>query len=553
MKALRTIRSLFLPLLLAFAAAGVCWAKGTAEEKAAEPVIYNPEWKLVVTAFDVSALPEARQVIADLTMRRLTAALGTLGNRERQAGEAAYYESLAWSKIRFAAASALDKEHSNRDAIVFRGDTAAKKQEATKASDEKIAALREALEKAESEPPLVAPSPKFVLGEDRPAPPKPGGEFAFCSQQKADAFLIGAFQEYHGRMLLEIRVWALYAGAWVYQDEAIFSLEDEGSAASEISGRLCAFLAGVAPVRILVRAEAPQYQAQEADDSGEAAPVAGEEVFAPETAEAAEAETTEAAAVGKAAAEGAAAPGEAAPAAGEGADGEAAVAGDTPDEADEAVLPNAVILINDVFAGRGEASAEVYPGPLKIQVFAPGYLQAERSFENFPSVNEFSARLNPLLYDALGVEAPDGEEASVYLGALYVGQTPLVGETAVRVPYGEYSYVLVEGQDARQGSAVVNGGGAVTFDLRDTEIPEEKSVDYLRKKFYQAYGRFWIALPLALLANGYTTAIQKSFTDWRAIAAMWISYAVWAIPVGFGVDAIVRFVFYIGSADSPDR
>jgi hypothetical protein len=106
----------------------------------------------------------------------------------------------------------------------------------------------------------------------------------------------------------------------------------------------------------------------------------------------------------------------------------------------------------------------------------------------------------------------------VYQGSLYVGVTPFT----LQLPRNQFSYISVETQEGRTGSAAYRDNdivrGRVRFDrINDTTgmaafntkvpiSPEEKRVDKARRGFYGAYGAFWVVLPVALLAAGVAGA-----------------------------------------------
>ena len=75
-------------LLFVFAATSL-FAFGRSEEPAREPV--NTEWILCVTALDVSALPQARQLMGDTVVRSLANTLANVSFRFRGEEEYIYY------------------------------------------------------------------------------------------------------------------------------------------------------------------------------------------------------------------------------------------------------------------------------------------------------------------------------------------------------------------------------------------------------------------------------------------------------------------------------
>ncbi|MDR2486080.1 MAG: hypothetical protein LBD55_11905 [Treponema sp.] len=218
----------------------------------------NPEWVLAVTAFDVSALPPARQVIGDLLTKSLIDSLNTIAYRVRVSPEYIYYQEYARSKDRAAAAKALAAKRGERDQLLFQGDPEWKYRKTLKTKEEEIKKLEESLKTAEEEAPPIALEPAFKLAETNMAgtfspPPKAGGEYRFCVSQKADAFLAGSLIEFHGRLYAVLRLYTLYSQSFQYEDTVIFSIEDTRQGVDELAGRVVAAVSGSRPGSILIR------------------------------------------------------------------------------------------------------------------------------------------------------------------------------------------------------------------------------------------------------------------------------------------------------------
>jgi len=117
----------------------------------------------------------------------------------------------------------------------------------------------------------------------------------------------------------------------------------------------------------------------------------------------------------------------------------------------------------------------------------------------------------------------------------------------------------------RRGSAVrgsaefVNYGDSLVFKTSVPVSPEEKRVATARNNFYSAYGRFWIALPVSLLAvnmagnyinaynyqnpktqSMYNTALTSSYVQNGAYAVLFLSIA----------EIVYRTVRYLGTSGS---
>jgi hypothetical protein len=236
------------------------FARGGTEEP--EKVPLNAEWVLCVTDFNISSLPPNRRVIGEVMTRKLVDTINTVDHRIRISREYAYYEGYAWSQARLTAAKALAAKRDERDLLLYRGEPGWKYRRSVKTIDGEIKKLEEDLAKTEAELPLIAREPVFQFTEGNnsgafPAPPQTGGEYRFCQGQKADALLMGEVTEFHGRIYITLRLYAVYTRSFIYEDNIIFSSDDADDAVDEIAGRLIAALAGSSPAAIAVRAEPP--------------------------------------------------------------------------------------------------------------------------------------------------------------------------------------------------------------------------------------------------------------------------------------------------------
>jgi hypothetical protein len=245
--------------LFCFLPAGI-FARGKTEEL--EKVPQNAEWVLCVTDFNVSSLPPNRRIIGEVMTRKLVDTVNMVDHRIRVSREYAYYEGYAWSQARLTAAKALAAKRDERDLLLYRGDPEWKYRRDLKTINDNIKTLEETLAETEAELPLIAREPDFKFTEGNntgafPAAPAAGGEYRFCQNQKADAFLAGEVTEFHGRIYITLRLYAVYTRSFIYEDNIIFSTDDADDAVDEIAGRLIAVLAGSGPAVIAVRAEPP--------------------------------------------------------------------------------------------------------------------------------------------------------------------------------------------------------------------------------------------------------------------------------------------------------
>jgi len=239
------------------------FAKGRTDEE--EQKALNNEWLLCVTQFDYSMLPPSQRISGYVITRSLLDKLNSVSYRFRISPEYAYYEGYAWWQSVNAAAKALSQKQDERSLLLYRGDPQWRYQINVKKIDSDIEKLKKDLAKKEAEKPLVNIEPVFSLVPANisgtfPDPPRSGGERRFCQSQKADAFLTGSIREFHGRFLITLKLYVLYARSYVYEDEIIFSLGDMDGAVDEITGRLSSALSGSKPSVIAVNVNPPEAQ-----------------------------------------------------------------------------------------------------------------------------------------------------------------------------------------------------------------------------------------------------------------------------------------------------
>jgi hypothetical protein len=221
---------------------------------------------------------------------------------------------------------------------------------------------------------------------------------------------------------------------------------------------------------------------------------------------------------------------------------------------------DAQILVNGKLVRSGEELA-FNPGELLVTASAEGRQRLEMDLEHESGEKAtYDIVLDPLSMEKLGLQIPGVEDATVYLGALYVGKLSDFFE--LEIPEDFFSYINIETEDGRSSKAIVMGEAGeepriITFNPKAPPAnPEKKSVDVLRRKFYGAYGRFWIALPLAFLVNGfyqtyvtgYNVSPSQELYD-KAKIAYGFSVGAW---IGMGLclaESLVRLVFYVRAAD----
>jgi hypothetical protein len=183
---------------------------------------------------------------------------------------------------------------------------------------------------------------------------------------------------------------------------------------------------------------------------------------------------------------------------------------------------DAMIIIDNFWAGRGEASLRDHvPGVASVAAHADNYVSEQIEVElNAGEIAELSFNLIPLGVSALTVDVPGSPDSSVYLGGLFLGKTPLSVELggglsfiSVETPTGETGSAIYGEDNIRGNAEFISANNAFAFNTAFPVSPEEKRVAAARNSFYSAYGRFWIALPLSILAISMTNNYVMAFNN----------------------------------------
>jgi hypothetical protein len=466
----------FAAAFLLFALVPAVYGGGKTEEAAVESV--SKEWIFCVASFDVSALPVSRRIVGEVLALSLVSYLNDISYRIRMSPEYTYYESTAWLKARQEAGKRLAEKRNQRDELLFKGNAGWRYQKDIKTIDKEIAALQEAYAEAEAKIPVVEKKPDFRLTPDNlqgifPQAPKPGGEYNFCVTQKADGLLTGRVSEYHGRIYLVIRVYAIYTRGVIYEDSVLFSSDDINAVIEEMGSRLTMALEGTPRASVAVTA--------------------------------------------------------------------------TPEDA--------VISFNRAFAGRGRVEeVERAPGQVEVRVSAPDYMPAEVTVDLFAEeFAELQINLTPLGSSLILVDTPDYPGMAVYEGSLFIGKTPL--ELKLTTEYPEH--ISLETPEGHTASLIIPAGEKPeNAALYPVVIPplEEGRLDKSRRGFYGAWGRFWIALPLAWMVTGVASTVINAYNynQFRsreqyeeAQAYYWTGIGLSVLAGGFALESVVRSIIYV--------
>jgi hypothetical protein len=213
---------------------------------------------------------------------------------------------------------------------------------------------------------------------------------------------------------------------------------------------------------------------------------------------------------------------------------------------------DALITVNGRFAGRGESEfIERNAGPAAVEVFADNHESYSETVDLPPQeLTELSVRLPAL--PIAGITITTEEPAVLYRGALYIGETPffLSAPLDTRIP------LMAETRDQKSTStAVLIDRSTGTITMKPVKPPKEGAVDKARRGFYSAWGRFWIALPIALVVNGMYSSYVSAYnlpmgnrTEEDYNTAKTYQYAAGGsgiLAMGFGVEFVIRLLYYV--------
>ena len=166
--------------------------------------------------------------------------------------------------------------------------------------------------------------------------------------------------------------------------------------------------------------------------------------------------------------------------------------------------PESQVLINQNYAGRGTVEARDHPpGAITVAVAAEGFSPITVETELAAGeLTDIAVALSPLQYTDVTVNAPGNAGASVYHGALYVGEAPL----NMRLPISQLEYVVVENR--RESAKGVFTTPDVPWDSLSISLklkvppPGEKRVNRARNWYYWAWGGTWITGIAAWITYG---------------------------------------------------
>ncbi|MCL1991593.1 MAG: PEGA domain-containing protein [Spirochaetes bacterium] len=158
--------------------------------------------------------------------------------------------------------------------------------------------------------------------------------------------------------------------------------------------------------------------------------------------------------------------------------------------------PDALVLINRSFAGIGTVEPAEFPfGEITVEISAEGYVSETIEIEiTAGDLVTIQAELAPIEYTEVHIFSEPG--ASVFAGALFVGQAPLT----LRLPLNQFEYISVisEQPDGGIARAVIlspdspHESIALTMSLLPDRRGEGRVMN-ARRMHYHFWGLAWLA------------------------------------------------------------
>ncbi len=220
-------------------------------------------------------------------------------------------------------------------------------------------------------------------------------------------------------------------------------------------------------------------------------------------------------------------------------------------------LRAAIILLNDMYAGRGSSGEKFMDsGVIVGEAFAEGYETKEFQIDLFNGeLAEVFFNLQPIAYEAFQLDTFDGLSSSVYLGSTFMGTTPLT----LHLPSNQYEYITMENTRGEAASFIHSGTSSSAVITLSLETDDERTVEDYRKKFYGAYGRFWISLPLAFLAYGVSISSINA-SNYSGNSVMYDNAVITqnvfigsaAVAGAFLAESLIRLGIYLYKSNSAD-
>jgi hypothetical protein len=212
---------------------------------------------------------------------------------------------------------------------------------------------------------------------------------------------------------------------------------------------------------------------------------------------------------------------------------------------------NTVIIVDDVFASNNGETKEMQrtPGPVELTAYAENYTPMTTTVDlNEGERADVSFSLTPVPQATFNINTKTGEEAMVYRGALFAGMTPLTLSGAL----GEAEQVAVQTGSNKTAHRVFQINDNSNIRLDPVTPAAGDRIEKARTSFYNAFGRFWVGLPVCTMLWGMSQSYVGTYnirptTAMQDTASKWLTVQPVVLVVGglLAVDVIVRFIIYV--------
>jgi DNA-binding winged helix-turn-helix (wHTH) protein len=229
---------------------------------------------------------------------------------------------------------------------------------------------------------------------------------------------------------------------------------------------------------------------------------------------------------------------------------------------------DSIIIVDDKYISNNGQSGEIHrtPGPVEINVYAKNHEPQSETVNLYEAGRtEIGFTLYPIPQGSFTVTTKKGEKANVYQGAMFVGQTPLT----LTGPLDGFGQISIETEDNNKGEYRTAQTIFQIEDKTSVKIAPKKPaptdrIEKARKRFYGAYGRLWIGLPVALMLLGVSESYVNAFNsvDWDKYpdlydekyptAVFWSRTMPISAGIGIGVlaaDVIIHLILYVYQAN----
>ena len=221
--------------------------------------------------------------------------------------------------------------------------------------------------------------------------------------------------------------------------------------------------------------------------------------------------------------------------------------------------PDTLILINQAFAGKGGVETkELPPGKVTVAFSIEDYNSKIIETELSPDEQtEIFVSLSPVEKGEVDVIVPGKPGASIYQGAMYVGEAPL----SLWLPINQLDYINILTQRGEESRAVFaapeNVNQGLTLSLK-TKLPPQKGerrVNKARSRYYWAWGGTWITGIAAWITYGISTGYNNAYNISgsrelfpKANVMYFVSLGAVGLTGAAVIYEIIRMYWYLHSA-----